>query len=481
MRMAMSIIWQKVGRLTTRLVGVVGLCGVIGLVSQVGWASNYQVHKLDNGLTVIVAPKNEVPFAYLNVTFYGGAAVSTKEIDGLVHYLEHIILKATKLAPNSILYRKKVDQLGITDNGTTGPNHMDYFGWFPSAFLDEVVEFYASIARSPKLNPDEVEKERTVILDEYNAYLNKPLIKPYFTSHYIMTGGQLHTAAAIGADKQAIIKATPETLWQVYDKIVAPSNTLITLVGDFTQAQGIEVIKKYFGDWKDSKGFKPVKNPPTPDYFTDIKRYNFSHPKNFNAEIGLKYRGPNVKTDDYDYMVLYLLDELITHSKSRFYQQYIKSGRMYYSGVYTSLNSYVPEVVVYASVKPDEVDQVIDELYQEMKLWLTDGYFIEEQLDDLKRNLTVSLKRQGDNFLEFSRELVYMSRMMNPDYYATAIDMFKKISVADVHKMVKKYFIGKNHHVFVSYNDQDAQSLKIDLNGDEYFEKNIASVIGEVK
>lgn len=451
--------------------------GVILGFSSVSRAAEYKIHKLANGITVLTAPRDDVPLAYINVTFYGGASVGVKETDGLIHYLEHIILKANALAPTPELTQNKRAQLGLNSNGTTGDNHMDYFGWFPAVFLDEVTEFYAAIAQAPMINPRDIDNERTIIFDEYDRVAFSPSFKSYFTNNYIMSKGNPHSSSAIGFTKAAIQSADAALLWKVYDQIVAPSNTTITLVGSITHTQGLKVVKRYFGDWQDPSKFTPVQAPANPNYFTQTERYNFSHPKFSNAHISLRFRGPNPKLDMAEYATAVMLGELLYHKDNTFYKTYIKSGRLISGGVWTDAKEYLPQIYYYGSTQAKAVDQVIEDMRAEIGKWLTDDYFTSSQLKDVIRREVVWLKKRQDDFTKYAELLTYYTRKVGPEFLSTAVQRYNQVTIKDIHNYIRKYISNQPHKVYVNYHPDDAKELGITLNGDDFFAQNILPIV----
>lgn len=445
--------------------------------SSLSLAAEYKIHKLANGLTVLTAPRDDVPLVYINVMFYGGASVGVKETDGLVHYLEHIILKANALAPTPELQQNKRHQLGLISNGTTGDYHMDYFAWFPAVFLDEVVEFYVATALAPLLNPKDIDNERSIIFDEYDRVAFSPTFKAHFTNNYIMTKGNPHSSSAIGFTKAAIQTADADRLWQVYDQIVAPSNATITLVGSITHAQGLQVIKKYFANWQDPPNFTPVKIPPNPNYYTKTERYNFSHPKISKAIISLRFRGPNPKVNVDEYATSVMLGELLYHKDNTFYKTYIKSGKLISGGVWTDAKEYLPQIYYYGTTQAQEVDQVIEDMRTEVKKWLTDDYFTSSQLEDVIRREVVWLKKRQDDFEKYSELLVYYTRRVGPDFLSTAIQRYNQVTIQDIQNYIKKYMLNQPHKVYVNYHPNDAEELGVTLNGDEFFAQNVLPVV----
>lgn len=444
------------------------------------WAQqqDIKIHKLDNGLTLLTLSSNQAPLVYFNVNFFGGSLVETQDTDGLVHFLEHMLFKGNNFTPDSESYRRYTDQVGLVDNGTTGPNFMDYFGYFPSVFLEEVAELYASVAQSPKLLKEEVDKERTVVLDEYNRFLNYPQIKTYFAYQHILSGGRPHSSIAIGVTKKNIEQATSQTLRSVYNQIVAPQNTIITLVGDLTHAKGLEVVKKYFSQWQAPKGFKDVEVPKTPDYLQSTTRYNFSNPKNSNATIHLIYKGPTAQYQRADYLASVMLSKLLSHTGGKFHKKFIQSGKLFYGGSGGSSRVvHLPEMYIYASVKPDFVDKTIEELKEEVKLWVKPGYFDPQHIDDEIRDSVVKIKKDKDNFTELMKDITQTLRIYPPEFYTTRVQEYSAITLKDVQRVVKTYYIDKHHLVTVDYNSDDAEQLGVDLNGDRYFQKHLSPLI----
>ena len=448
------------------------------IMPSVTQAREYKVQSLDNGITLITAPTTMVPLVYLNVTFLAGAMAQTKETDGLVHYLEHMLYKGNGLVKDSTAFKKRARQLGMEyKNATVGATHMDYFAFFPTAFMEESVEFLSAPPQSLKLDPKEVEMEKTIILDEYNRWKGQKYAKLFFSVNKLLTGEMFHTSLPIGTTKKAIMSVTPELLKQIKHKVVNPKNATITLAGDITHDQGLKLIQKYFGQWKSPKDWKEVEIPKLPDFPKKTQRWNYSDPKSSNAYIHTIFEGVDPKKNTKEYIVASMLSDLVFHKGGKFYKKFIQSGKMMYGGISSSPNFYKPEIIIYSSVAPDQVDNILAGFASEIKLWAEPGYFSKEHLSEIVRQRLVSQQINEDNFIQYATTISRYARLYSPEFYLTYLDLYRQITEKDVTEFVKRYIVGKPHVISVYYNKKEADDLKVDLNGDKYFETEIEPYI----
>jgi len=145
-------------------VSIVLLISAIPLFS----ASNIQNKVLKNGLEVIVIENHMVPLVTIEIAVKNGAFVETPEYDGLAHLYEHMFFKANKNIRSQEAYLKRMRELGISFNGTTSSERVNYYFTLPIDSISEGMQFMKDAIRYPLFLADELERERQVVIGEYD-------------------------------------------------------------------------------------------------------------------------------------------------------------------------------------------------------------------------------------------------------------------------------------------------------------------------
>src|SRR4051794_5363618 len=81
--------------------------------------SNIHLTKLSNGLEVLVLEDPTVPLVTVEIAVKNGSFTESPEYNGLSHLYEHMFFKANKDIPSQEKYLERVQELGISFNGTT--------------------------------------------------------------------------------------------------------------------------------------------------------------------------------------------------------------------------------------------------------------------------------------------------------------------------------------------------------------------------
>lgn len=124
-----------------------------------------EMHKLSNGATVIIDPLAHAKTAALSFTFRVGARFETESENGLAHFFEHMAFKGT----NSRDVRKlavESDDLGAQSNAFTSKEVTSYYMYGLADDVFKFLDIETDMARNLTLPPEELERERGVILEE---------------------------------------------------------------------------------------------------------------------------------------------------------------------------------------------------------------------------------------------------------------------------------------------------------------------------
>lgn len=130
------------------------------------------VHHLSNGLT-IVAEQLPVDAVNLNVWINMGSAIESNEINGMAHFLEHMVFKGT---PHLQLgeFEQKIEQRGAVTNAATSQDYTHYYiTTAPQDFAD-LAPFQFDVVLNANIADEAFERERFVILEEIRRSEDNP-------------------------------------------------------------------------------------------------------------------------------------------------------------------------------------------------------------------------------------------------------------------------------------------------------------------
>ena len=131
-----------------------------------------QILTLSNGLRLVYLHAGS-PVAHLGITFLAGSRYEQSHEAGLAHFLEHCIFKGTeKRKAFHILSR--LDSVGGEINAYTTKEEICVYASFVKNHLNRASELLADIAIHSNFPQKEIEKEKEIVLDEFNSYLDNP-------------------------------------------------------------------------------------------------------------------------------------------------------------------------------------------------------------------------------------------------------------------------------------------------------------------
>ncbi|MHC4294808.1 MAG: M16 family metallopeptidase [Planctomycetota bacterium] len=133
--------------------------------------------KLDNGLTIVAEVNPHAASMAAGFFVLTGSRDETKEINGVSHFLEHMVFKGTQRR-NAFDVSREFDELGANYNAFTSEENTVYYGAVLPEFQMRLLDLLGDMLR-PALREEDFELEKNVIIDEIAMYQDVPKFRVY--------------------------------------------------------------------------------------------------------------------------------------------------------------------------------------------------------------------------------------------------------------------------------------------------------------
>ncbi len=207
----------------------------------------YEKHTLPNGVRLLLVPMAGVASVATAVMMAVGSRYETRAINGVSHFLEHMVFKGTEKFPTTEDVNV-IERIGGLQNAYTDIDITNYHNKVLSTDWALALEINRELATKPLLEQKHIDRERDVILEEMKRYEDEPASKVGETFHSMMYPGTSLGMRTIGeVDSMRAAEAT--TLKSYHNAWYTPERMVVILAGAIRDKQ--KVISKtedWFGE-----------------------------------------------------------------------------------------------------------------------------------------------------------------------------------------------------------------------------------------
>ena len=123
----------------------------------------YNLHTYPNGLRLITVPMQSTETVTVLVMVSTGSRYETREINGISHFLEHLMFKGTAKRPGALDISTELDAIGAEYNAFTSKEYTGYYIKCAAAKLNVALDVISDIFQNSKFDADEIDRERGAI------------------------------------------------------------------------------------------------------------------------------------------------------------------------------------------------------------------------------------------------------------------------------------------------------------------------------
>jgi len=215
----------------------------------------YKKTTLDNGLRIITVPVENANSVTVLILVGTGSKYETKDINGISHFLEHMFFKGTKKRPTTLKISETLDSVGGEYNAFTDKEVTGFWAKVDKKHFDVALDWITDMFLNSKFDEKEMEREKGVIIEEVNMYLDTPMAYVRELWDDLLYGDQPAGWRVIG-EKENILNFNREKVVNYYKDHYSPSNVVVCIAGAVDQSKVEGEIKSYFEGAKDI-GVKP--------------------------------------------------------------------------------------------------------------------------------------------------------------------------------------------------------------------------------
>ena len=135
----------------------------------------YKKTILKNGLTVLEVPDPSAKSVLVDIFVKVGSRHEDKRINGISHFLEHLLFKGSQKYPTAQILSHALDAIGAEYNANTGKEHTQYYIKAAKKHFRFIFGVLTDMLQNPILSAEEIEREKGVIIEEINMYEDTPI------------------------------------------------------------------------------------------------------------------------------------------------------------------------------------------------------------------------------------------------------------------------------------------------------------------
>lgn len=408
------------------------------------------LRQLDNGLT-IVAEQMPVEAINLNVWLNVGSINEANEINGMAHFLEHMVFKGTpKLESGE--FERAIEERGATTNAATSQEYTHYYiTTAPKDFAD-LAPLQLEVVLNPNIADRPFERERLVVLEEIRRSQDNPGRRTYTRAMETCFQRLPYRRPVLGL-ADIIENLSSEQMRGFHRHWYAPDNMTAAVVGNLPVEELLEIVSeacdRAYGDRADSSAPTPPSFHPEP-IFEDIVRCEEQDDHLHQSRLVMLWRVPGkgelATTDALDVLAAILGQGRM----SRLFRD-LREDRKLVSSIGTSNITQGIQGVFYiaAQLPAENIAEVESSILAHLRR------FQEEPVDpcDLSR-----IRAQVANRFIFANERpsdranlygYYQSQMGNLTPALTYPDRLRAIEAEDIQNVARKYLNPKAYGIVV--------------------------------
>lgn len=322
---------------------------------------NYVRTTLSNGLRLITSQMPGMRSASIAFFFTVGSRYEQDELAGVSHFIEHMLFKGSRLYPTARHISEAIEGVGGTFNASTGKELTSYTARMPAEYLPAVLEVLADMVRYPLFDATELEKERSVIIEELSSTFDDP--QEWI---HLLIDETVWPGLPLGRDDAGTIETVSrlqrQQMLECLHTYYRPNALVLSIAGNIDSQQMIELAEKLFGSWQAQDVpawracFPPREVPPVRMIKKATEQTNICL-----STLGSAYTSP-------DYFPCLLINGLLGDGmSSRLFQSLREEqGLAYDIGSYVNSYHETGTLVISAGVDPAHVDEAVQAIIAEL-------------------------------------------------------------------------------------------------------------------
>jgi predicted Zn-dependent peptidase len=387
---------------------------------------------LDNGLRLVTERMPQVRSVTIGVWLRRGSRHEVDALSGIAHFVEHMLFKGTATRSAEDI-AQAIDSIGGQLDAFTAKEYASYYIKVLDEHLPLAVDLLSDIVLRPAFAPEEIEREKKVILEEIKMVEDTPddLVHELFTQHF-WEGHPL--GRPILGTPETVESFTAEALREYFAGAYVASNVIIAAAGNLEHEQVKALVERAFADSR-SAGDAVLEQAPAvvPQVITRTKELEQSH-----VCLGTNSY-PQRHEDRY---VSYILNTLLGGSMSSRLFQNVREKRGLAYSVFSGLSAYhdAGNITIYAGCGSDAVEEVIDLCVEELRTLKRDPVpdaELRRAKDHLKGSLMLSLENTASRMSHLARQEIYFDRHFGLDETLSGV---QRVTGDDVQRVAQDLF-----------------------------------------
>ena len=201
--------------------------------------------RLDHDLRLLATPMANTEAVTILVLVGAGSRYEWREINGLAHFTEHMFFKGAERYPTTKDVAEAIDSVGGEFNAFTSKEYAGYFVRVAAKHLELGLDVISDMLLNATFDEEEIERERGVILEEYNMYMDTPASQVGFDFERHLFGDQPLGWEEIGT-LEAIKSVRREDFLDYHEKLYTPDNVVVSIAGAFDEDSLAKTVSRCF-------------------------------------------------------------------------------------------------------------------------------------------------------------------------------------------------------------------------------------------
>jgi len=400
---------------------------------------------LKNGLTVVSVPMETESVAAVLLVRVGSRDEGEK-INGISHFLEHMVFKATKKWPSPMKMNQVIDSVGGVYNAFTARENTGFWVKLHKKHLKLGLEFLKQAVFDSLLPGDELERERGVILEEIKMYEDNPMSK--VARSFV---SQIYRATVLGrqviGEPENIKALKREEFYEHLKKWYQPKNMVLGVAGGLGSKVEGRVGEVFSGLGKSRVLYK--EKPKKLSFSQEKAVVEVVNKDIQQAHFCLGLR--SLKRDDKDRYALAALNTILGgNTSSRLWHEIReKRGLVYYIRSMASGFFETGHLVTQAGCDIGRVEEAIEVTrgeYEKMRERLVTREELSLAKEFLKGRLALSLEDSHEVAGLMAEDLLMEDKMRTIEEIEKGVEA---VRVTDVQRVGKKIFNSKGLNLTV--------------------------------